>query len=83
MQCERAGHNEHGGSVDILEGQVTNKLCLNDSTDVSKVGSTVEHGADGRASGDGRLDLAEVLLGLAQEFFGLTVLRLGLAFLCE
>ena len=58
VQRKCAGHDEDGGSVDILEGQVTNKLCLDDGTDVSKVGSNVVHGAVGCAGGDGRLDHA-------------------------
>jgi hypothetical protein len=33
----------------------------------------VVHGADGHAGGDGHLDLAQVLSGFAQEFFGFPV----------
>ena len=57
------GHNEHHGGVDILEGDVANKLCFNDGTNVCELGMQVVHVADGRAHGDGGLDLARVLLG--------------------
>jgi hypothetical protein len=65
VQGNGACNNVHCRGVDVLEGEVTDELGLDDGTDVCKVGTKVVHVADGHASGDGCLDLAEVLLGFA------------------
>jgi hypothetical protein len=36
--------------VDVLEGQITYELCLDDGADVSQVGSKVVHGVDDTTS---------------------------------
>ena len=73
VKCEGASHDEHGGRVDVLEGQVANKLGLDDGADVREVCAKVVHGVNSHARGDGRVDLAEVCRGLAEEFLGFTV----------
>ena len=34
VKCEGAGHDEHGGRVDVFEGQVADELGLDDGADV-------------------------------------------------
>jgi hypothetical protein len=75
LHGEGAGHDEHGGSVGVLEGHVTDKLCLNDGADIREVGAEVVHGVDGRSHCDSGLDLGEVLLGFTEELFGFAIIR--------
>jgi hypothetical protein len=69
--------------VDVSEGQVAYELSLDDGADVREVGAEVVYVADGRAGCDGRFDLADVLLGLPEEFFCFAVVGGGLAFFGE
>jgi hypothetical protein len=73
VQGESACNDVHCRDVDVLEGQVADELGLHDGADVREVSMKVVHTADGCACGDGHLDLAEVLLGFAEEFFGFAV----------
>ena len=81
MQCEGAGHNEHCGSVNVLEGLVADKLRLDDGAVVCNVCVEMMHVADGCAGCDGCLDFAEVFFGFAEELFCFTVIGRGFAFL--
>ena len=65
VEGEGAGHDERCRGVDVLEGQITHKLSLDDCSNVHQVCPEVVHVADGHAGGDHHLDLAEVFLGLA------------------
>jgi hypothetical protein len=69
--------------VNVLEGHVVDELGIDDGADVRKVGTKVLQGVSGRAHCDCCLDLAEVLLGFAEKFFGFTVLGGRLTFLGE
>jgi hypothetical protein len=63
--------------MDVLEGDVTGEMCLNDGADVCKVGFEVVHVVDGSiggAGGNGCLDLVQVFPGFAEEFLGLAVI---------
>ena len=73
MSGKGVGDHEHSQGMDVLEHDVAGELCLNDGTDIRKIGPEVVHVADGSAGGDGSLDLAEVFLGFAKEFLGLVV----------
>jgi hypothetical protein len=53
MQGEGLGHDEHGWSVNVLEGQVTDVLALMMSQIFAKVYAKVVRIADGHAGGDG------------------------------
>ena len=70
VQGKGTGHDEHRRGVDVLEGDVAHKLCLNDGANVHEVGTQVMHVADSCARSDGGLDLARFLLGFAEKFFG-------------
>ena len=75
VESEGSHHNEHGGGADVLEGQVTDKLGLDDCLDDYKVGMQVEHIADGIAGRDGGPNLAKVILGVTEEFLGFAVIQ--------
>ena len=83
MEGDRARDDEHGWGVNVDEGQIADELSLDDCADVREVGAKMVDVADGRAGGDGRLDLAEVLLGFPEEFFRFAVVGGRFAFLGE
>ena len=83
MEGKGAGHDEHCWGVDVLEGQIAHELCLDDRTNLHQLGPEVVHITDGCAGGNDRLDLAEVFLGLAEEFLCFVVVRGSFAFLCK
>ena len=83
MQGKGAGHDKHGGGVNVLEGQVSDKLRLDDGADVGEVCTEMMHVADSHAGRDGCLDLAEVLLGFAEEPFCFAIIRGSLLLLCK
>jgi len=83
MEGKGASDDEHGRCVNVGEGQISDELGLNVGTDVREVGTEVVHVADSRAGCDGRLDLAEVFLGLSEEFFRFAVVGGGLALFGE
>ena len=74
MEGEGACNDKHCRGMDVGKGQVADELSLDKGADVSKVSAEVVHIVDGCASCDGRLDLAEVLLGFTEEFFGFVVI---------
>ena len=83
MEGDCARDDEHSWGVDVDEGQIAGELSLDDCADVREVGAKMVDVADGRAGSDGRLDLAEVLLGFTEEFFRFAVVGCGFAFLGE
>ena len=64
---------EHCRGVDVLKGDVADKLPFTPSTDFHEVGPEVVHMDDGSVGGDDGLDLPEVFLGFAQEFLSFTI----------
>jgi hypothetical protein len=66
--------------MDVLQGEVTGELCLNESAYVCKICVEVMHIPDGCAHGDGGLDLAEILLCFAKELISLPVIHCCFAF---
>ena len=80
MEGKGASNDKYGWCVNVGKGQVAYKLGFDEGTDVREVGAEVVHVADGHAGCDGCLDLAEVFLGLSEEFFHFGVVGGTLAF---
>jgi hypothetical protein len=75
--------DKHGRCVNVGEGQIADELGLDDGADFREVGVEVVRVADDRASCDCCLDLAEVFLGLSEEFFCFAVVGGGLTLFGE
>ena len=57
MKGEGPCHDEHGGCVNVLEGQVAHELGFDYGADVREVCAKMVYAGDCGARGDGRLDL--------------------------